>query len=257
MTRLGRTAINQLHRWVETHPNRGLHPGLLLAHGMESWPVKGDSQIKAKLVERITNLTPVDLYEPALARWRRATSDKERFASFEAKLGGRLYIGVTRDHPLESGVTTSHSYGVPVIPGSAVKGLTRSAACELQDQNLLKPDAIVWMFGEGGDDGEAGGLVFHDAWWVGKDNPFVAEVVTPHHTDYYSSHGKSPATDMDSPIPAPQIAVRGSFYFVVEGDPAWSRAAAHILRSALDLRGIGAKRNSGYGFFNPSEKDTR
>jgi CRISPR-associated protein Cmr6 len=69
-----------------------------------------------------------------------------------------------------------------------------------------------------------------------------------HHPEYYKE-GKQAATDFDSPIPAPQIAVQGSFYFVIEGDPAWSKLAKRLLEKGLSERGIGAKRSSGYGFF--------
>ena len=175
---------------------------------------------------------------------------------FEAALSGRLYIGVTRDNALETGVTTSHSYGMPVIPGSAVKGLCRAAARKIG----IDEKAEIWMFGNqpGNDadaeseaDTEIGGLIFHDAWWAGdaNDKPFIAEIVTPHHTEYYGSEGTTEATDFDTPVPANQIAVTGKFYFVIEGDAAWAGEAAKLLQAALAQIGIGGKRSSGYGFF--------
>jgi CRISPR-associated protein Cmr6 len=231
------------------------HPGLLLARGMTDWPADGEAGGKAKAahIAIITQLKASDLYLAALERWQKATAETGRFVSLQTNLIGRLYIGVTRENALETGVTTAHAYGMPMIPGSAVKGLCRAAAKRLK----LGDSARLYMFGNETDsaEAEAGGLVFHDAWWVGKstDKPFVREIVTPHHQDYYGSEGKTPATDFDSPIPANQIAVTGAFYFAIEGDVAWTGVAKRLLQMALADTGIGGKRSSGYGFFVNAE----
>ena len=93
-----------------------------------------------------------------------------------------------------------------------------------------------------------GYLVWHDAWWIpeGNTKPFVGEVVTVHHQEYYGGRGE--ATDFDSPVPNQQLAVQGSFYFVVEGDIRWVALAIRLLRDTLQQQGIGAKRAAGYGF---------
>lgn len=216
------------------------------------------------------------LYAAAYDRWCRLTADDRRFAVLDAPLAGRLYIGVARDNALETGVSLSHTYGMPFIPGSAVKGLCRAAAGEW----LAQREARRYLFGDdrrpraandaraadadpadAGIDSEIGGVIFHDAWWnpAGKAPPLVAEVVTGHHAGYYGSAGKQDATDFDAPVPAPQIAVSGRFRFVIEGDPAWTRLACRLLAGGLQQRGIGGKRSSGYGHFllNPSPPTDR
>lgn len=232
---------------TSSHP----HPGLLLAKGLTHYP-EGTmaGQAKAAFIGAIADLGASDFYVAACQRWQRLTGqDKPRFATLEARLEGRLYIGVVRENPLETGITTAHAYGMPMIPGSSVKGICRAAAREWQ----LPEDARNWLFGRAPDgpenEGEAGGLVFHDAWWIPEGHPFTSEVITPHHPDYYKSYGATPATDFDSPIPAPQIASRGRYYFVIEGQAQWTRLAINLLRAALSERGIGSKRSSGYGFF--------
>lgn len=251
MTQLCRDALRDLLARTRTP-----HAGLLLARGLTFWPADGEGGGRAKkaLIDRLTTLRPDGLYLAALARWQRLTTDAQRFTAFQATLAGRLYIGVTRDNALEAGVTTSHAYGMPLIPGSAVKGVCRAAARRLN----LGAEAVRWMFGaETAEAAEAGGLVFHDAWWVGgrNDRPFVCEVVTPHHAEYYGSQGETPATDFDSPIPAYQIAVTGAFHFAIEGDPAWTRVAARLLQMTLVETGIGGKRSSGYGLFTRADGD--
>jgi CRISPR-associated protein Cmr6 len=205
-------------------------------------------------IGNVARQTVPDFYKAAFARWKQAIADGDRFASWQEKLSGRLYIGVVRENALETGITVSHTYGMPMIPGSAVKGLTRACSGDWLDND----EACRWMFGnewgEGDAKAETGGLIFHDAWWVPEGQPFAAETVTVHHQGYYGSQGKTPATDFDSPVPAPQIAARGAFLFVIEGPPMWTRLAQRLLSDGLRNRGIGGKRSSGYGFFITSDK---
>ncbi len=249
-TLLGRSRINAIHSAL---PSRGeIHPGLRIAHGLDRWPEGDSSDAKHKLIAKIAELEVPAFYKKALERWQQVTADKARFHAFSGDISQRLYIGVTRDSPLETGVTVSHSYGMPIIPGSSLKGLARATATYLERNGSfqIRPEVMRWLFGEGGDTGESGGLYFHDAWWTGSGEPFVAEIVTPHHTGYYGKEGKEPASDTDSPIPVPQIAVQGGFYFVIEGDAAWTPVAAALLQNGLQQWGIGGKKSSGYGRFD-------
>lgn len=236
--------------------------GLLLRRGMTQYDAavehdeggKGGTE-KQKLIERIAEIRLSRLYQSAFKRWKAATDDGMRFTAFEAALLGRLYIGVARESALETGLTVHHAYGMPLIPGSALKGLARAVA---RTQLVGRADAIAWLFGADTEDEsaqEAGGIIFHDAWWVPDGKPFVEEVVTPHHRDYYAL-GKAHATDFDSPVPAPQIAVQGKFLFVLEGDPAWCSVARTLLQHGLGKRGIGGKTSSGYGYFDVSASVT-
>ncbi len=232
--------------------------GLLLRRGLERWPHKQTSDSKAgnekaTLIADITKLPVPDGYDWAYSRWQKTTTDNSnqlRFQSVELDLLSRLYIGLTRDSALETGITVQHAWGMPMIPGSALKGISRHMA---QTSSTLKnePDAIAYLFGSEDDaKPECGAVVFHDAWWVPQPGakPFAAEVVTPHHTAYYNL-GSAYATDFDSPIPAPQIAAQGRFRFVVEGEEAWCTLALALLKLALTNHGVGGKTTSGYGLF--------
>jgi len=251
MTQLCRDKIKPLLADLSKLKAGYAHPGLLLTKGLVEFPEGSKvGEIKAKRIREICEINHSIIYAEAYQRWKAATRD---FAHTEAALVGRLYIGVTRDNALETGVTVSHTYGMPMIPGSAVKGLCRACAGDW----LENKEAVRYLFGNvwGESDEEkieVGGLIFHDAWWIPENGkkPFVPEVVTVHHQDYYGSEGKQAATDFDSPVPAPQIAVQGSFNFVIEGDPAWAKLALRLLREGLSHRGVGAKTSSGYGYFS-------
>jgi CRISPR-associated protein Cmr6 len=240
-----------------------VNPGLLLRRGMHAWSQNNAGKDKAMLIDRVATVVPDAAYGWAYDRWRRITTDADateatkRFVSTEMSLLGRLYIGLTRDNALESGISVNHAWGMPMIPGSALKGISR----QIVKHTTLdgQTDAITHLFGSDDDAApECGAVVFHDAWWIpdADAKPFVAEVVTTHHTGYYKQ-GMEHATDFDSPIPAPQIAAQGRFRFVVEGDPAWCRLAMALLKHALTRHGVGGKTTSGYGLFEERATDAR
>ncbi len=45
--------------------------------------------------------------------------------SFSSKMNWRMVIGLGTAHPQETSMTLHHIYGIPYIPGSAIKGVTR------------------------------------------------------------------------------------------------------------------------------------
>jgi len=248
-TDLMRSALQPLFREASD-----AHPGLLLQHGYPSHDAD-DSEAKTKYIERICKIPASAYYQRAFQRWQQATSDPLRFKQIIMKIDARLYIGLSDGGMLEPGCDISHSYGLHYLPGSSIKGAVHAHALrsDFADQY---PDACSELFGAAASDEHPGGLsgvvAFHDAWWIPKSapTPMVREIITSHHQDYYGSEGRSPANDLDSPIPNAQIAVRGSFLLALEGDPAWIELAAQMTESTLTETGMGAKTRSGYGYLS-------
>lgn len=266
-----------------THANDDPNPGLLIQRGLRVW----DSTDKAKadkkdLIDVITNLKPSDLYQLAFNRWLLQTQQKQNFAALPATIDGRLMTGLALGGTLETGVTTQHSYGMPMLAGSSVKGAVRAYAENLFSQKDADGKVILdekgktqidvammpildTLFGADEDaEANAGYLVWHDAWYIpaltkeGKYSsaeeakPFVGEIVTVHHQKYYAGQSNE-ALDMESPVPNQQLAVQGSFYFVIEGaNQQWLDFAKQLLENMLNQFGIGAKGASGYGYFKPA-----
>lgn len=256
MTTLLRKSMEQIVR-----NTRSAHAGLLLTRGLAEFANgqgNDNGSRKGELIDRLCELPAPALYGLAYARWKQVTLDNNRFRHYCAKVQGRLFIGLATGGAMETGVTTQHSYGMPMIPGSSVKGAARAYAKAIG----VPAEYRAVLFGEDDDSAEAGkrlagagSLVWHDAWWIpaGNAKPFVREVVTVHHPDYYAGTGE--ATDFDSPVPNAQIAVQGSFHFVIEGDSAWSALAISLLQRALAGTGIGAKRAAGYGFMTEDQSE--
>lgn len=257
------------------------HAGLLMQRGLRQWE-DGDKPYKQKLIKTITSIKADSLYLLAFNRWLQATHDKPTFATIPAKIDGRLFTGLALGGTLETGAMTHHTYGMPIIAGSSIKGAVRHYAEHLfaqrddkqniqyQDNQLViqenkKPILHVLFGKDGDDDNDAGYLIWHDAWWIPKvdgkmqlstsdeNKPFVDEVVTVHHSKYYN-RSCDKALDMENPIPNQQIAIAGDFYFCIEGDADWLPLAKQLLEKTLNEQGLGAKGSNGYGYFvNHSE----
>lgn len=168
----------------------------------------------------------------------------------EIRAIGPVAVGLGNASPLEVGLTLHHTYGVPYLPGTALKGLALRAA---HRTGVSDHDRRV-IFGDDSDSAPSAGYpTFWDAWLVPDRArfPLQKDVITVHHGDYYSGHGKVAPTDFDDPNPVSFLSVRPGTWFTLAVSCAESAAVA---RRGLDLAlwglahlGIGGKTNAGYG----------
>ena len=165
-----------------------------------------------------------------------------------------IAIGLGDASPLEVGIRLSHTYGMPLLPASALKGLCRRVARLLKHENKLSDDAIDALFGFSREkQAAAGAVVFYDAWYDPSSaggKPFHRDVITVHHPAYYGS-GEVAPTDFDDPTPVPFLVIKpgARFLCVLDApDPAWARFAEQMLLWGLENLGVGAKTNAGYGY---------
>lgn len=189
----------------------------------------------------------------------------------------RLVSGLGIAHPFETGLIFDHTYGVPYLPGSSVKGAARAWAEE-----------TGWDYGDcvavfGPDDHPPkeqpeskypkkpfvpaqGHVVFFDAYPL-KWPELEVDILNPHYKAYYD--GKEPPADWLSPEPTYFLTVKaGQPWEFVIGVPPESEemravmekvgiadrqklldlAKQAVQRAATDL-GLGGKTAVGYGYF--------
>jgi len=224
---------------------------------------------------RLIRLAPNEkferFYEAAFTRWREALAATGA-RGFRARTSGKLIVGFGADSVLETSITLHRTYGVPYIPGSALKGLASSFGHLL----FMRNQSAAWHRefkggatnrGEAqrlffGDEEKEGAIVFYDAMPLPHEWGLYPDVITPHHPDYYQM-GKefSLPTDCDKPRPVPFLAAGGVFCFHVglsltskanltdEEQEALLNLAVALLQAALREEGAGAKTSSGYGRF--------
>lgn len=164
----------------------------------------------------------------------------------------RLVVGHGEDSVHESSLTMSQTYGVPVIPGSALKGLAAAVARKAGDTDVTR------LFGsprpeDPGTEAARGSVVIFDALPV-EAPKVVVDVLTPHVKPYYDQAAKTgeptaaPA-EYHNPVPVRFLAVQGTEFRTMLAGPAGDAERVwYLLRDGLDEYGIGGKTSAGYGY---------
>ncbi len=214
--------------------------------------------------------------------------DGYKCAKFNGKCNWRLIIGLGASHPQETSMTLHHIYGIPYIPGSAIKGVTRHYAVlkfaekdikndekfedavkrvsqnlengkelnievEFKEENKnekIKFSELIEIFGT---QNQKGKVIFMDAYPINKVNLKI-DIMNPHYPEYYSQ-GKPPA-DWQNPRPIKFLTVENTdfkFYLFSKSEELLEKAKI-LLKGALKEEGIGAKTSLGYGIFNYTEE---
>jgi CRISPR-associated protein Cmr6 len=222
-------------------------------------------------------------------------SFKGMAVTFEATLGARMMVNLAGGVVENAGIALDRCFGLPLIPGSAVKGITRVQALweirEAKDAEKLRLLRLAMLlFGYGahdlrGDFGWAGGE--REAQAIAKEigaqdfkgcacflpaypttpATLVVDMVNPHYPNYYG--GRSPrAEDNENPIPNyfPAVEAGSTFGFAallnrVPNLPNITAAGllAQVkqwLERAVTRKGVGAKTAAGYGWFELGRKET-
>jgi CRISPR-associated protein Cmr6 len=181
----------------------------------------------------------------------------------------------------EGNILLHHTYGVPYLPGTALKGVCRAYACRLAKEknasDILSPPGgalgnqwVEQLFGDeptsGGDSRSASLFDFWDALWVPpapgrsrEKGPLALDVVNPHHGDYYTKGSdndrRPPPAEWDAPIPTHRLTVAPNAHFLIRVEAPESTAVRpwldwvvdKLLLPALDFEGVGSRTTSGYG----------
>jgi len=201
-----------------------------------------------------------EVYNSAFEHHEMMLNDLKSSGLFSTSKDGyrsRLVIGLGGENVLETGLTLNHTYGAPMIPGSALKGLT----AHFCDQAWGAADEKFKLGGEYyevifGTTEDSGHIIFHDAWITpdSLEGSLQLDVMTPHHGDYYSDEtGSTAPTDFDDPNPVTFLSIVGTFQVAVSCDVSgpigdeWAMRVFELLSDALSEWGIGGKTNAGYG----------
>ncbi len=237
-----------------TNKTNSTHAGLwldkYLSQRPETWKAPAHDPDahppNTKLVAQCSAIPEPPNYQVQFKRWLETLHDmgaKPRLAT----LNGRLAVGLGNETVIETGMSIHHTYGVPIIRGSALKGLASAYAHQRLQETVWEKGTAAHntMFGT---TSNAGLVTFFDA----LPNPgtwkLQPDVLTVHHPGYYRGEGVPPA-DWDNPTPVSFLTVTGKFLIAVYAPdaPAWADVGYGILKKALAEMGIGAKTSSGYG----------
>lgn len=205
-------------------------------------------------LRRLAEATVPPDYQHAYERWRRSL-ERDGSRAVEVALLTRLLPGHGNSSPTEVGLTVHHTWGVPIIPGSALKGLLnhyvdavygpdperhdpedaaraqRFRGVTYEGRRIVRGPGEIHraLFGapaldrDGQDDedpeGRRGEVIFQDAWYIPAgqgDRPYAEDVLTVHQKRYYDSQGRQGGpNDHDAPTPISFLTVRPEAQFLL------------------------------------------
>lgn len=205
----------------------------------------------------------------------------------QATLQSRLLLNLSGGILENAGIAMEYICGVPVIPGSAVKGAARRYAIALmqecpEEEKLDMLDTFICIFGcveadfEKGSDlslafdseilremgelyGKRKGKVYFFQAVPNSPLKLCADVLTPHHNKFMKGDLQEP-TDNEDPVPSFFPAVQGgkstTYTFTLHAPqaPDVLDTAKEWLTKSLTLFGLGAKGAAGYGLFSIPDK---
>lgn len=173
----------------------------------------------------------------------------------DATVDWRLIVGLGSEHVQETNMTLHHIYGIPYIPGSAVKGVVRhwwlQEDFDNSEDKALEDENFLALFGSQERRGE---VQFLDAY--PEQVHFATDIMNPHYPDYYS--GSKPPTDSQNPVPINFLTVEKTafrFAFLAKKQELLNKLKARF-EDVLEMKGIGAKTAVGYGYFRNFEDQT-
>lgn len=199
-----------------------------------------DKEISKNLFERQKHAFDVSIQTSASMR-------------LEARSVAPFTTGLGHEHPLENGFAFLSPYGLPYLPGSGVKGVSRQAARELasglwNDESdsgkSIDPNTPKWtdeprhileiagqrmelsdievLFGRESDHSDLqhlrGCLTFWDVFPQLKGDSLMVDIMTPHHGHYYQNKGTPHDSGSPNPIAFLTVPPESNFVFHVQCD---------------------------------------
>lgn len=247
-----------------------------------------DAGKKKSFFKRVEGFSTSGAYAKALSTRLDALNTIGR--TFQMETASRLVFGTGYDHPTENGFTFDWTTGLPLIPGSSLKGAALKAAGLFLDGSLEVPgltlddvhrEKIIDIFGYGkGSEGrlgkgfaDSGGrVIFVPARPVpdAGDNSFSkgfleVDIMAPHYGPYYNDPDNNPPADWYQPVPILFLCVRRGVLYefrvadrldLTGGDKTLLNIAEKLLKAAFMELGVGAMTAVAYGYFTEPNKKT-
>lgn len=203
--------------------------------------------------------------------------DRYDILCIEASVLDRIIVGLGGQSVFETDMTLHNTYGIPYIPGQAIKGVLRNYIIKkyFETENCaMENDIFTNIFG-GSIRGKScqGKVLFFDSYPTGEFRIGI-DIMTPHHINYYSEKGNDLPLDNDDVNPIKFLVLenkekirkqRLKFKFFIAIDKSIAKNSVKLdsnldnnikvfirdnFIESLEFNGIGAKTSVGYGFFD-------
>src|SRR5579885_3518173 len=189
----------RISRVVRGHHNHYQNPGLILDKYVPRIVID-DTKQKGPWLRTLCTEYAIDkeLVQAIYRRWQ-ALLTAHNATQFDATLEWRMVVGLGGESVLETDITLHHLYGIPYIPGSALKGLTRAYATSEEEEGHLSKKideddkTIQRVFGS---QERAGTVIFFDAMPVNGKFAVDLDIMNAHYPEYYGQN-KLPTNDQN------------------------------------------------------------
>lgn len=187
--------------------------------------------------------------------------------NYEFSVMNRIVVGYGGTTTYNNDMTFHHTYGIPYIPGQAIKGVFTNYILSNNQDNKYN-DLINALGDEGKDINDEinsdnvenvrkSSIIFFDS-FPKEGYKIVQDVTCCHHMNYYSQ-GKEFPLDSDDTNVIKFLAVEGTFNIRVGIDRAicnkeFNEKFAEALKDALYYIGVGGKTAVGYGILKEPDK---
>lgn len=227
--------------------------GLLMERYLAYGDNRGQLQILRELVDRKA-LVPdfsgqQELIEALRDRWQHLAEGLGA-KTFSGRPQWRVIVGRGSNVVLEGGITLHPIFGFPVIPSTALKGISRAYARWVLERPEEELDRLLGTVTD--EEHLRGDLMFLEG--IPAAPPVIErDVINPLVGAYYQNPRTPPAAYL-SPQPTflLTLGARSLYRFGVaslSGDPDAVEQGALWLRGALTDLGVGAKTGAGYGYW--------
>jgi CRISPR-associated protein Cmr6 len=227
--------------------------GLLLDRYLAFGDNRGQLQLLRELTDRRALVPDFagqrELIAAHDARWQQ-TAEELGAITFSAHPHWRVIVGLGTNDLLEGGITLHPVFGFPIVPASALKGITRCYANWVLEASEEEMNSLLGRAEEQGQ--LRGDLVFLEG--SPADVPTVErDVINPIFGGYYRDAKTPPASYLSpSPIFFLALGARSRYRFGVasfSGDREAAEQGVRWLQGALTELGVGAKGAAGYGYW--------
>ncbi len=214
---------------------------------------RDDTESRRDLIEEVCALPIPTAYRSYFEHWQKMLTDEYGAKTRRARVRGRMIVGLGSESVLETSISLHRTYGVPYIPGSALKGLAANYARLRLGEDWKKGGKYYRIVF--GDTDDASYITFFDALYIPdtgyEGKALYPDIITVHHQEYYQDANVAPA-DRDNPTPVPFISATGTYLIALaapdlQEPEGWISVTFKILEDALKTLGVGAKTSSGYG----------
>jgi CRISPR-associated protein Cmr6 len=227
--------------------------GLLIDRYLAFGDNRGQLQLLRELTDRKALVPDFQGHRELIAaydaRWQQTAAELGAI-TFSARPHWRVIVGLGTNDLLEGGITVHPVFGFPIVPATALKGVSRAYARWVLEAPEEELDRLLGKVEK--QEQLRGDLLFLEG---GPTDPPVVErdVINPIFGNYYRDGRTPPASYLaPSPIFFLALGARSRYRFGVaslRGDRAAAERGVQWLQGALTELGIGAKSAAGYGYW--------